>query len=87
MSDPFASFAAGLESPGKSARVITPGASDFTPFAKAIVLLTAGNVTYIPVGNADGVPLAFVALPAGWVSPHRVRRVTAATATVATVDG
>ena len=72
---------------GTSGRIVTPGASDLDPVAKAIVALTAGDVTIIPVGNANDKPLAFVGVFAGWVSPYRVRRVTAATATIATIDG
>lgn len=62
--------------------------TDLASYAKAIVLLTAGNVSYLPVKSADDAPLSFVDLPAGWVSPHRVRRVraTGTTATVATVE-
>lgn len=87
MSDPFANFASSTSSPGTVGRIITPGASDIIPTPKSIVTLTAGNVTLVPVGNAPAVTLAFVDLPAGWVCPYRVRRVTAATATVATIEG
>ena len=87
MSDPFATFAANTSSPGTRSRIITPGASDLDPTAKSIVLLTFGDVTLVPSGNAPAVTLSFVGLPAGWVCPFRVRRVTAATATVATIEG
>lgn len=75
---------------GSRGRVIVPSdTQDFEPYAKAIVLLTAGDVSYLPAKNADDAPLSFEGLPAGWVSPHRVRRVldTGTDATVATVEG
>lgn len=70
---------------GNEAAIITPGATDLDPLPKAVVLLTAGNVTVVPDGNANGTTLAFVDLPAGYIIPFRVRRVTAATATVASI--
>jgi hypothetical protein len=78
-----------LLSNGSKGTLVSPSNSvDLTAYAKAIVLLTAGNVAYIPVLNADDAPMSFVDLPAGWVSPHQVRRVnlTGTTATVATVE-
>jgi hypothetical protein len=87
MADPFSSNSPTPSSFGTVGTIITPGATDLDPIAKAITLLTAGNVTIVPVGNDNADTLAFVGLPAGWVSPYRVRRVTAATATVATVEG
>jgi hypothetical protein len=71
---------------GTTARIITPGASDITPYPKGVVCLTAGNITIVPAENADGVTLAFVGVPAGYIPPYRVRRVTAATAIVATIE-
>ena len=85
MSDRFANFTPTPDSFGTVGAVITPGASDLSPFAKAVVCLTAGNITIVPVGNADAATLAFVGVPAGFIPPYRVRRVTAATATVASV--
>jgi hypothetical protein len=73
---------------GTNARVITEGsASALTPPAKAVVLLTAGNITITP--DADGAPdLTFVGVPAGFIPPYAVRRVVAlgSGATCATVD-
>ena len=71
---------------GRKARIVTPGATDLSPTTKGVVCLTAGNLTIVPVGNADGVTIAFVGVPAGYIPPYKVRRVTAATATVATID-
>lgn len=89
--DPHASTSGKVSSitNGSKATVVTPSNdTDLASYAKAVVTLTAGNLAYLPAENADGVTLAFVDLPAGWVSPHRVRRVltTGTTATVATVD-
>lgn len=71
---------------GRKGRVITPAATDLDPIAKSLVLLTAGDVTIVPADNADAATLAFVGLAAGAVIPFQVRRVTAATATVATIE-
>ena len=87
MADKYETWLDTPSTPGPKGRIITPGATDLDPVAKSIVTLTAGNVTVVPVGNANGVTLAFVDVPAGWVCPYRVRRVTAATATIATIDG
>lgn len=84
--DPFASTIKAADSFGTTSRIVTPGATDLDPIAKAVICLTAGDITIVPVGNANAVTLAFVGVPAGFVPPFRVRRVTAATATVATVD-
>lgn len=82
----FDSYSPSASSFGRKARIVTPGATDLDPVAKAVVCLTAGNITIVPLGNADGVTITFTGVPAGFVPPYVVRRVTAATATVATVD-
>ena len=71
---------------GRKARIVTPGATDLDPVAKGVVCLTAGNLTIVPVNNADATTITFTGVPVGFVPPYRVRRVTAATATVATID-
>lgn len=85
--DNYQSFVSSPESFGTTARIVTPGATDLDPIAKGVVCLTAGDITIVPVGNDNAVTLAFVGVPAGFIPPYRVRRVTAATATVATIDG
>jgi len=70
---------------GRFSAIITPGATDIDPLPKSVVLLTTGDITVIPDGNDNAVTLAFVGLPAGYVVPFRVRRVTAATAVVASI--
>lgn len=71
---------------GKTSRVITPGASDINPYPKTVFLGASGNITYVPVGNADATTVTLVGLAPGQPVPHRVRRVTSATATVYTVE-
>jgi hypothetical protein len=53
--------------------------------AKAIVCLTEGNLTVIAVDNSDSEAVSFVAVPAGFIPPFRVRKVTAATAAVVAI--
>ena len=86
MADDFESFADTPQSFGRKGTLINPGATDLDPLPKSVVLLTSGNVTIVPVDNADADTMAFVGLPAGYIIPYRVRRVTAATATVWTVE-
>lgn len=71
---------------GRKARIVTPSATDLDPIAKAVVCLTSGDITIVPPGNANGVTITFTGVPVGFIPPYRVRRVTAATATVATID-
>jgi hypothetical protein len=63
---------------------------DLNPYAKSIILLTAGTLKILPAGNDDAKPIAWTeSLPAGWICPYRVRRVfaTGTAATFATIDG
>lgn len=71
---------------GPKGRTITPGSSDLDPIAKSVVMLTAGNITVIPKNNLDAATLVFEGLPAGYIIPFVVRRVTACTGTCATID-
>jgi len=81
----YDNYSASPGSLGTRGVVLTPGNTDIAGEPKAVVCLTAGNLTIVPEDNADGATLAFVGVPAGFVPPYRVRRVTAATATVASV--
>lgn len=85
--DVYANSIQSVMSLGRSARIITPGATDLNPIAKSVVLLTGGNVSIVPVLGSDSTPLDFVGLTAGYVFPFQVRRVTASTAVVAAIDG
>jgi hypothetical protein len=73
---------------GRKSRAVTPNDStDIDPYAR-VVCVSTGNISVIPVENADGVPVPFLAVAAGFVVPFQVRRVmsTGTTATVYTVD-
>ena len=84
--DLHAGVRAGIDSLGVKSRLITPGASDIDPYAKSVVCATSGNVTYLPKENADADTVTLTGVPAGYILPHQVRRVTAATATLYTID-
>ncbi|ODT71612.1 MAG: hypothetical protein ABS75_07265 [Pelagibacterium sp. SCN 63-23] len=71
---------------GRKGRVVTPAAVDLDPIAKAVVMLAAGNITIIPRDNANGAPITFNDVPAGFIPPYQVRRVTACTSSCATID-
>lgn len=71
---------------GRKGRTITPGASDLDPIAKSVVMLTTGDITIVPDGNSNASTLVFAGLPAGYIIPFVVRRVTACTSTCATID-
>lgn len=85
--DPHKNTVQSADSFGTVGRVITPGNVDLDPVPKTVCMLAAGNITIVPVGNADGETLTFTGLAAGAIVPYRPRRVTAATAQVATVEG
>ena len=71
---------------GTVQKVITPSNNDLNPIPKALMLLTSGDVTYVPVGNAVATTITAKDLPAGYIIPVRVKRVTSATATIATIE-
>lgn len=71
---------------GRKGRAVTPGSTDLDPIAKAVVMLATGDITIIPVGNADSATLTFTACPVGFMPPYQVRRVTACSSSCATVD-
>lgn len=84
--DPYAAYMRTPGSFGRQGRVVTPGANDLDPVPKAVTCLSAGNLTVVPFGNADADTLSYVGVQAGFTPPFIVRRVTAATAIVATVE-
>ena len=71
---------------GRKGRAVTPAAADLDPIAKAIVMLAEGDITIVPVDNATSDTLTFTGVPAGFVVPFHVRRVTACSSSCATVD-
>lgn len=95
--DPWNRFDDYPHYPGTKSRIVVPSdandlAQDGQPLvAKAIMACAAGNVAYIPAGNNDDAAgiVTMVGVPAGWTSPHRVRRVmaTGTGVTIVTVDG
>jgi hypothetical protein len=84
--DPYSTYGKSSVSYGTLGKLVTPGATDFDPIPKAVTCVTAGNITIVPVGNADAAVIAYTGVPIGFIPPFRVRRVTAATATVWTVE-
>jgi len=70
---------------GLAGAVITPGNTDLAGNPKAIVCLTSGDLTVVPYNNENTATIAFTGVPAGFSPPFVVRRLTAATATVAAV--
>ena len=70
---------------GLSGAAITPGSSDLAGDPKAIVCIAAGNVTIVPFNNDNATTITFTGCPVGFSPPYRVRRVTAATGSWATV--
>ena len=79
-------YADKIDALGRKGASITPGATDLDPIPKAIVCLSAGDVTIVPVDNANATTLTFSGCSVGFIPPYRVRRVTAATGTWATVS-
>lgn len=87
--DPLKNAVWSPASMGVKGRPVTPhNDNDLDPYAKAIVVVAAGNLVIIPAKNADDAPITFTACPVGFIPPYRVRRVkaTGTTATVATID-
>lgn len=78
--------AATASSFGRKSRAITPSGTDLDPIAKAIVMLATGDITVIPAGNLDAGTVAFTGLPAGYIIPFVVRRVTACSSSCASID-
>jgi hypothetical protein len=83
----FQSFSRSASTLGTRMRVAVPGAQDLEPIAKTVTHLTGGDITIVPLGNPDDEPISFTGVAAGWIAPCVVRRITAATGSVATVEG
>lgn len=87
--DPYANDRSAPTGFPKMGRVVTPSDSvDLNPYARAIQVVAASNLKYLPSGNADDAPITVTGAPVGYTPPHQVRRVlaTGTTATVVTVD-
>lgn len=73
----------------KGVLVVGSDTVDMTTYAPGLVVVTAGNIKYIPSQNADADTITITAAPVGLVLPHQVRRVfvTGTTGAVATLEG
>lgn len=73
----------------KGVTVVPSDTVDLASYAAGLVVVTAGNVKYIPSQNADADTITVTAAPVGFVIPHQVRRVfaTGTTGAVATLEG
>jgi len=81
MSDPFSSYAPGLDSPADDAAAVTPSNTvDLPTVARSLYVAGTGDVRVI---TAKGTTVTFTAVPAGYILPVRCRRVTT-TGTTAT---
>lgn len=76
-----------LQDQARKLQAVTPGSADLPTIAKGLLVLAAGDVTFIPVDNADGETFTLTGQTPGQYIPVIVRRVTSATATVAAVIG
>lgn len=71
---------------GQKGRLVTPAATDLDPIAKSVVMLATGNITVLPINNAVTDLITFTGVPAGFVVPYFIRRVTACSSSCATID-
>ncbi len=70
-------------------KAITPSDTvDLTSYASGIVVVTAGNLKFLPAGNDDADTITITGATVGYVPPFQVRRVfaTGTTASVASID-
>lgn len=67
----------------KSLALTASDATDFTHYAKAVEVVAAGNLVYLPTKNADNDPVTVTDAPVGYVTSCNVRRVLS-TGTTAT---
>lgn len=86
--DPYTTTSPGINGFGRRSRAVTPHDSDDMAQYSRVVCLATGNISVVPVNNADNAPVAFVGVPAGFVPPFWVKRVnsTGTTVTVMTCD-
>lgn len=67
--------------------VVPSDSTDLPVGAKAITVLEAGSLAFVPLDNDDGDSIAYEAVQVGFIAPFLVRRVlaTGTTATVAAI--
>jgi hypothetical protein len=70
LSDPFVSYATGLDSPPSTFAAITPNDSTDITVCRAIYVGGSGD---IKINGADGVAVTFIGVPAGWFPCRAVR--------------
>ncbi len=85
------SYRAGVRRSSRATKgkAITPSDTvDLTSYAAGIVVVTAGNLKYLPVGNDDADTITITGATVGYIPPHQVRRVfaTGTTAAVASIE-
>jgi hypothetical protein len=71
---------------GRKGATITPAAADLDPVAKGVVMLATGDITIVPADNLTASTISFTGLPAGYIIPYVVRRVTACSSSCASID-
>ena len=73
----------------KGVLVVPSDTVDLTSYAAGMVVITAGNIKYLPSQNLDADTITVTAAPVGFIIPHQVRRVfaTGTTGAVATLEG
>jgi hypothetical protein len=69
---------------GLAGRVITPSANLLDPPAKAVVMLADGDITIVPLNSTQAI--SFVGVPAGYIPPFVVGKVTACSVSCAAID-
>lgn len=72
---------------GSKSQEITPGATDLADSVRYVVMSETGDITVVPKNNSAGDTISFTGVPAGFVPPFEVRKVTAATVTVYSIEG
>lgn len=85
MTDRFADFSAGLESPASHGFAITP--NDGLDFAETTRALYIGGPGAVAVIMGSGAELIFQGLPAGAILPVRARRLKATGTTATAIVG
>lgn len=83
----YTSYANTPDSLGTRGVLVAASGSDMAGNIKALICIATGDITFIPVGNADNETITLTAVPALFIPPWRIRRVTAVTGTFYTIEG
>lgn len=87
--NPYSDNPPGPQDFGRSSRLVVPSDNaDLPVVSKGLVIAAAGNVSFIPMSNADDTPVSLSSVSSGLILPWFVRRVlsTGTTATCYTVE-